>query len=747
METRTSANVYLVDSYVPEILGVKLPSYRQTFGHFLHLHKVEKKPIRDVSRLTIRAVSAFWSKAGIPVKAEQHSIQKLETVFYEWKGLQKHKARTTEAHKNKEHEFISRLDDLFDIAHSDALNLITIPEDRQFLLLQREKGRPGAIGTIDRVNERKMQRAVERQNAEAMRRKRSEQDIEASTSQAILESSSDDSDEEKCGSGDEFEKNIEAGAAGIGLVRKKAKINVLTPGLLAALDRTKTTSRNATYVLAETAASLGHDADTLNISRSSVQRARTKFRKCASARLRSEFGAAVPLTVHWDGKLMDDLTTKEHVDRLPVLVSGLGVEQLLGVPKLPSGTGEVQAAAVVQCLNDWDIEDRVVALCFDTTASNTGRHQGACGLIEHKLQKDLLHTACRHHIMELIIGAAFDQMLGESTGPEITLFKRFQEQWQFIERDNFQPASSDLYTEDMVSRWRNDIVQFATEQLEIQQPRDDYREFLELSLIYLGSSPSRGIHFQAPGAVHRARWMSKVLYVIKIWMFRQQFKLTKREENGIREVAVFAVLVYLKAWITASLAVEAPLNDFQLMGQLLRYTHAKISAVTSKKLGLHLWYLSEELVALALFDSRVTADTKKLMLAAMDEPAPDHPPKRPRIDTSAFLNDSGLEQFCTANSKTIFNLLQLPTSFLTTDPSDWQDNEAYQEALKTVKGLAVVNDRAERGVALIQDFNKKLTKGEEELQFLLQVVSEHRRQFPDCSKFTLLANTSSASTD
>jgi len=97
--------------------------------------------------------------------------------------------------------------------------------------------------------------------------------------------------------------------------------------------------------------------------------------------------------------------------------------------------------------------------------------------------------------------------------------------------------------------------------------------------------------------------------------------------------------------------------------------------VTSKKLGLHLWYLSEELVALALFDSRVTADTKKLMLAAMDEPAPDHPPKRPRTDTSGFLNDSGLEKFCTGNSKTIFNLLQLPTSFLTTDPSSWQDNE------------------------------------------------------------------------
>ncbi|KAG0725682.1 hypothetical protein GWK47_038130 [Chionoecetes opilio] len=44
---------------------------------------------------------------------------------------------------------------------------------------------------------------------------------------------------------------------------------------------------------------------------------------------------------------------------------------------------------------------------------------------------------------------------------------------------------------------------------------------------------------------------------------------------------------------------------------------------------------------------------------------------------------------------------------------------------------AVVNDHAERGVALIQEFNGSLTKDEEQLQFLLQVVADHRKAFPD----------------
>jgi len=53
-----------------------------------------------------------------------------------------------------------------------------------------------------------------------------------------------------------------------------------------------------------------------------------------------------------------------------------------------------------------------------------------------------------------------------------------------------------------------------------------------------------------------------------------------------------------------------------------------------------------------------------------------------------------------------------------------------------VTGLKVVNDTAERGVKLIQDFNSCLTKDEEQRQYLLQVVSECRHIFPDSSKAT-----------
>jgi hypothetical protein len=84
------------------------------------------------------------------------------------------------------------------------------------------------------------------------------------------------------------------------------------------------------------------------------------------------------LVVHWDGKHMEDLTGKQHVDRLPVIVTcGEGICQLLGVPKIVAGTGEAQASAVKHLLEEWGLCDRVGALCFDTTASNTGNKAGA----------------------------------------------------------------------------------------------------------------------------------------------------------------------------------------------------------------------------------------------------------------------------------------------------------------------------------------------------------------------------------
>ena len=71
----------------------------------------------------------------------------------------------------------------------------------------------------------------------------------------------------------------------------------------------------------------------------------------AAQHIKTTFCANSPLTVHWDGKLLQDFTGHERVDRLPVIVSAGGKSQLLGVPSLSSGSGENQAAAIYVHLN------------------------------------------------------------------------------------------------------------------------------------------------------------------------------------------------------------------------------------------------------------------------------------------------------------------------------------------------------------------------------------------------------------
>ena len=278
--------------------------------------------------------------------------------------------------------------------------------------------------------------------------------------------------------------------------------------------------------------------------------------------MKAEFQSTTALLeVHWDGKLLPDLTGKELVDRLPALLSGVGLHQLLGVSKLTSSTGEAQASAVEDLLNEWRISDRVVAMCFDTTASNTGKHKGACVLLENKLGKKLLHLACRHHIYEIVLASIFKECMGKSSGPDIAILKRFKDQWTKFDKSCYKTSDKDTTVNNALDDHSQSIEAFALAQLQMSQPRDDYKELLELVIIFVGGVPPHGVRFKAPGAIHHASWMAKALYSLKIWMSKEQFQLSESEENGIREACIFITVVYIKAWFRASLPASAPNND------------------------------------------------------------------------------------------------------------------------------------------------------------------------------------------
>lgn len=159
----------------------------------------------------------------------------------------------------------------------------------------------------------------------------------------------------------------------ISLPNQTEKIDIMTPELSAALDRAKVSTRSATYILAAAYKSVGIDLSTLNLSYSSIYRGRIKCRTEIADDLKKEFHTDDRYVVHWDSKILCDIADKTSVDRIAILLSVSGVDQLLGVPKAANGTAYEQASAVIATLNQWKVAPFVKAMCFDTPAVNTGK--------------------------------------------------------------------------------------------------------------------------------------------------------------------------------------------------------------------------------------------------------------------------------------------------------------------------------------------------------------------------------------
>ena len=155
------------------------------------------------------------------------------------------------------------------------------------------------------------------------------------------------------------------------------------------------------------------------------------------------------------------------------------------------------------------------------------------------------------------------------------------------------------------------------------------------------------------------------------------------------------------------------------------------------KIKNHLWYLSEQLIALSFFDDEISIDTKQKMMEALEKSAEPEPPKKINVDINAELN-ANIEDFVTIKTKTFFEINDLPSSFLEKSVEDWAEDEAFLASQKMIRHQKVVNDIAERGVKLIED-NKLITRNEQQKQYLLQVVSEYRKKMKDKKKSTLIS--------
>src|SRR6218665_227636 len=130
-----------------------------------------------------------------------------------------------------------------------------------------------------------------------------------------------------------------------------------------------------------------------------------------------------------------------------------------------------------------------------------------------------LWSACRHHIGELMLSHLFSDLNMEtSKSPNVTLFTRMRTHWNLLSHSSsqavmFQPANYTSEAQKLLAARRDDTIACRPTQGVVEFVKDDYSEFTELSLVFLGHTKSE-VSLCRPGALHKARWMAQV---IKIW--------------------------------------------------------------------------------------------------------------------------------------------------------------------------------------------------------------------------------------
>src|SRR6218665_3944428 len=165
--TRAARSVWVIGGTDEDFKVSKFP-YKKEVLKVLFRYRIEEKlSLKDSIEKTSSLILPIWDKARIPTKAPAHVVEHKRILHAEWQGLKKRISRSSGKYLKNQQMFQDRLDDLFDIAHRDAMSLIDIEKDRLFLEAQREKGRRGTIAGVDRNLTLKEKRVMKRKASAA----------------------------------------------------------------------------------------------------------------------------------------------------------------------------------------------------------------------------------------------------------------------------------------------------------------------------------------------------------------------------------------------------------------------------------------------------------------------------------------------------------------------------------------------------------------------------------------------------
>ena len=689
--------------------------------------------------------------------SEHGIVKSIEKDNHEWNVLFKQRKKTTEQQKQKREKFKKEMDKFFWPVcpkYEKILEKSNDPKKKEdYAWLQRLKmGKPATLGPLDRVYQRRVQRRDHQQHQESGLASTPSTSSSSSVRgtlgpgceqrfrQRIIEQHID---RDLLMTTDGCRKNDPDFIYKEQAPRNQEKKDLLSnPGVCLVADKYQMSHRAVTAFIGEVHKAQDEDLDDAKLSVMNSKRKRDTTRtdhgkKFLNNNLEKISGQGV---LHWDGKIFKKMThAGSSKERVAILIDQNGEDVLLGVPIVEEGNAKVITSEILNTLNKLQIEySKIIGVVFDTTSVNSGYISGVVVNLEKEFGQSLLQLACRHHIAELVCGAACTVVYGETESPKETSYVAFAEAWPDIIQDQYE-----LYNIKgrFLNNLKKEVLKFLQHFMDTESQsllRDDYKELVLLSILFLGGSRPEGIKFYAPGAQHHARWMAAIIYTIKISLFAKQLDdvFEKWFLDTAKELATFLVLFYVKYWLCCTSASDAAVLDLNFLQQLEKakliikdHNFLKFIEASSEKLKQHLWYLSERLVPIAFFSSRVDNQQKSEMAKELlsYEKVSGGTQDMPLPEEGMQFSSMKLKQFVGSDSWTFFTLMGVSPDFLHKPVSEWCNDASYLQMQNFIKTLSVVNDSAERALGMMTEFHvDRITRSEQQRQHLLQVVKEMR---------------------
>lgn len=164
------------------------------------------------------------------------------------------------------------------------------------------------------------------------------------------------------------------------------------------------------------------------------------------------------------------------------------------------------------------------------------------------------------------------------------------------------------------SKKRKELIVFY-ESILSSQVRGDYREVGEISSMLLGSRRRYTAH--PPAGDSNARWLSKIIYSAKNYLYQDQLNLDTDTIRKLEEFLVFAVYTYLPAWYMTPFLSEATASDLQFAKELewFKEINQSVAEEVLTKMQNHSWYIGPELAWTLLFSRKVSNDVKQQIVS------------------------------------------------------------------------------------------------------------------------------------